>query len=90
MYGCKHSSTKSVMASKDKNTLTMSQTTASTTEENILPQPLQGGLAGIAASATNEASKRTDVVQKAQLSPDATKGKSTKESPHPRRGPLLK
>ena len=69
------------MASKDKNTSHMSETTASTTEENISPQPPQGGLAGIAASTTNEAGKRTDVVQKAQVSPDATKGKSTKESP---------
>ena len=68
------------MASKDKNSSPMSQTTASTTEENILPQPPQGGLAGIATSATNEAGKRTDIVQKAQVSPDATKGKSTKES----------
>ena len=69
------------MASKDKNTSPMSQTTTSTAEENILPQPPQGGLAGIATSATNEAVKRTDVVQKAQVSPDATKGKSTKKSP---------
>ena len=80
-YGCKHSSTKSIMVSKDKNTLPTSQTTASTTEENISPPPPQGGLVGIAASTTNEAGKRTDVVQKAQVSPDATKGKSTKESP---------
>ena len=69
------------MASKDKNTSPTSQTTASTTEENISPQPPQGGLVGIATSATNEAGKRTDVVQKAKVSPDATKGKSTKESP---------
>ena len=69
------------MASKDKNTLPTSQTTTSTTEEDISPQPPQGGLAGIATSVTNEAGKRTDVVQKAQMSPDATKGKSTKKSP---------
>ena len=81
MYGCKHSSTKSVIASKDKNTSPVSQTTASTMEENTLPLPPQGGLVGIAASTTNESSKRTDVVQKAQVSPDATKGKSTKDSP---------
>ena len=69
-----------VMASKDKNTLPMSQTTASTTEENVSPQPPQGGLVGIVTSSTSEADKRTDVVQKAQVIPDATKGKSTKES----------
>ena len=69
------------MASKDKNTSPTSQITASTTEENISPQPPQGGLVGIAASTTNEAGKWTDVVQKAQVRPDTTKGKSTKESP---------
>ena len=69
------------MVSKDKNTSPTSQSTASTTEENISPQPPQGGLAGIAASTTKRAGKRTDVVQKAQVGPDATKGKSTKESP---------
>ena len=69
------------MVSKDKNTSPASQTTTLTMEENIVPQPPQGGLAGITASVTNEAGKRTDVVQKAQVSPDATKGKSTKESP---------
>ena len=69
------------MASKDKNTSPTSQTTASTTEENISPQPPQGGLAGIGASSTSEVSKRTDVVQEAQVNPDANKGKSTKESP---------
>ena len=60
------------MASKDKNTLPTSQTTTSTTEENILPQPPQRGLASITASATSEAGKSTDAVQKAQVSPDAT------------------
>ena len=46
-----------------------------------MPQPPQRGLASIAASTASEAGKSTDVVQKAQVSPDATKGKSTKESP---------
>ena len=69
-----------VIASKDKNTLPTSQTTTSTTEENVSPQPPQGGLVVIAASSTIEADKRTDVVQKSQVSPIATKGKSTKES----------
>ena len=69
------------MASKDKNTSPTSQTTSSTTEENILPQPPQRGLASIATSTASEAGKSTDVVQKAKVSPDATKGKSTKESP---------
>ena len=68
------------MASKDKNTSPKSQTTTSPTEETIVPLPSEGGLAGIAASATSEAGKKTDVVQKAQVSPDAVKGKS-KESP---------
>ena len=68
------------MTSKDKNTSPMSQTITSTTGENVLPQPPQGGLAGITTSLTSEADKRTEVVQKAQVSPDATKGKSTKES----------
>ena len=35
---------------------------------------------GITAPSTSEADKRTEVVQKAQVSLDATKGKSTKES----------
>ena len=69
------------MASKDKDTLPNSQTTTSTTEENIVPRPPHGGLANIAASATSEAGKSTDAVQKAQVSSGATKGKSTKESP---------
>ena len=69
-----------VMASKDKNTSPRSQTTTSTTVENVSPQPPQGCLVGIAASSTSEADKRTEVVQRAQVSPDATKGKSTKES----------
>ena len=68
------------MVSKDKNTLPKSQATASPTEETIAPLPSEGGLTGIAASTTSEAGKRTDVVQKAQVSPDAIKGKS-KESP---------
>ena len=72
------------MASKDKNTLPKSQTTTSSTEENIAPQPLQRELASIAASTASEAGKSTDVVQKAQVSPDATKGKSTKESSPPK------
>ena len=46
-----------------------------------MPQPPQRGLASFTASTVNEAGKSTDVVQKAQVSPDATKGKSTKESP---------
>ena len=69
------------MASKDKDTSPKSQTTTSATEENIAPQLSQRGLAIITASTTTEAGKSTDVVQKAQVSPDATKGKSTKESP---------
>ena len=69
------------MASKDKDTSPKSQTTTSTTEENIAPQPPQRGLASIATSATSEAGKSTDVVQKAQVSSEATKGKYTKESP---------
>ena len=51
-----------------------------------MPQSPQRGLASIAASATSEAGKSTDVVQKAQVCPDATKGKSTKESPPPKEG----
>ena len=69
-----------VMASKDKNTSPTSQTTASTTGENVSPQPPQGGLVDITTPSTSEADKRTEVVQKAQVSLDATKGKSTKES----------
>ena len=69
------------MASKDKDTSPKSQTTTSATEENVAPQPSQRGLASITTSAITEAGKSTDVVQKAQVSPDATKGKSTKESP---------
>ena len=68
------------MVSKDKNTLPTSQTTTSATEETTAPLPSDGGLAGIAASTTSEAGKRTDVVQKVQVSPDAVKGRS-KESP---------
>ena len=68
------------MASKDKDTLPKSQTTTSAIEENVVPQPLQRGLAGITASAITEAGKSTDVIQKAQVSLDAAKGKSTKES----------
>ena len=69
------------MASKDKNTLPKFQTTTSTKDETIVPLPSDGGLAGIATSATaSDAGKRMDVVQKAQVSPDAVKGKS-KESP---------
>ena len=68
------------MASKDKNTLPTSQTTTSATEETTAPLPSDRGLAGITISATSEAGKRTDVMQKAQVSPDAVKGKS-KESP---------
>ena len=62
------------MASKDKDTLPKSQTTTSATAPTR-------GLASIATSAASEAGKSTDVVQKAQVSPDATKGKSTKDSP---------
>ena len=69
------------MASKDKDTSPKSQTTASAMEENVAPQPSERGLASITASAVTEAGKSTDVVQKAQVSPDATKGKSTRESP---------
>ena len=67
--------------SQDKDTSPKSQTTTSTMEENVVPQLSQRGLASITASAVTEAGKSTDVVQKAQVSPDATKGKSTKESP---------
>ena len=74
------------MASKDKDTLPKSQTTTSATEENIAPQPPQRGLTSITASAITEAGKSTDVVQKAQVSPDATKGKSTKKSPPSKEG----
>ena len=76
------------MVSKDKDTSPKSQTTTSAMEENIVPQPPQRGLASIAASAASEAGKSTDVVQKAQVSPGATKGKSTKESP-PSKGEIL-
>ena len=38
-------------------------------------------MASITASAITEAGKSTDVIQKAQVSPDTAKGKSTKESP---------
>ena len=69
------------MASKDKDTLPKSQTTTSATEENVAPQPSQRGLASITASTVTEAGKSTDVVQKAQVSPDTTKRKSTKGSP---------
>ena len=68
------------MTSKDKNNSPKSQATASPTEETIAPLPSGGGLAGIATSTTSEAGKRTDVLQKAQVSFDAVKGKS-KESP---------
>ena len=67
--------------SKDKDTSPKSQTTTLATEENVAPQPSQRGLASITASAVTEAGKNTDVIQKAQVSPDAAKGKSTKESP---------
>ena len=69
------------MASKDKDTSPKSQTTTLATEENVAPQPSQRGLASITASTVTEAGKSTDVIQKAQVSPDAAKGKSTKESP---------
>ena len=69
------------MASKDKTTLPMSQTTTSATEKTIVPLPSDGGLAGIAASVTSEAGKRTDVMQKAQVSPDAVKGRSKESHP---------
>ena len=69
------------MASKDKDTSPKSQTTTSATEENVAPQPSQRDLASITASAITEAGKSTDVIQKAEVSPDAAKGKSTKESP---------
>ena len=68
------------MASKNKNTSPKFQATTSPTEETIAPLPSEGGLACIVASPTSKAGKRTDVVQKAQVSPDAVKGKS-KESP---------
>ena len=58
----------------------MSQTTTSATEETIIPLLSDGGLVSIATSATSETGKRTDVMQKAQVSPDTVKGKS-KESP---------
>ena len=81
MYWCKHSSTvKGVMASKDKDTSSKSQTTTSAMEKNVVPQPTQRGLASITASAITEAGKSTDVIQKAQMSPDAAKRKTTKES----------
>ena len=67
--------------SKDKDTLPKSPTTTSAMEENVAPQPSQRGLASITTSAVTEAGKSTNVIQKAQVSPDAAKGKSTKESP---------
>ena len=69
------------MVSKDKDTLPKSQTTTSATEENVAPQPSQRNLSSITASAITEAGKSTDVIQKAQVSLDAAKGKTTKESP---------
>ena len=69
------------MASKDKDTSPKSQTTTSVTEENVAPQPSQRGLASITASTVTEAGKSTDVIQRAQVSPDAAKGKYTKDSP---------
>ena len=69
------------MASKDKDTSPKSRTTTLATEESVVPQPSQRGLASITTSALTEAGKNTDVVQKAQVSPDATKGKSTREPP---------
>ena len=69
------------MASKDKDTLPKSQTTTLAMEENVAPQPWQRILASITTSTVTEAGKSTDVIQKAQVSPDAAKGKSTKESP---------
>ena len=78
------------MASKDKDTSPKSQTTASAMEENVAPQPLQRGLASITTSAVTEAGKSTDVVQKAQVSPDVTKGNQPRSLPHQRRDPLLK
>ena len=63
------------MASKDKDTLPKSQTTTLATEENVVPQPSQRGLASISTSAITEAGKSTDVIQKAQVSPDAAKMK---------------
>ena len=69
------------MVSKDKDTLPKSLTTTSVTEENVASQPSQRGLACITASTVTEAGKSTDVIHKAQVSPDATKGKSTRESP---------
>ena len=69
------------MVSKDKDTSPKSQTTTSAMEENVVPQPSQRGLESITASAITEAGKSTDVIQKAQVSLDAAKGKSTKESP---------
>ena len=50
-------------------------------EENVASQPPQRGLASIAAYTITEAGKSTDVIQKAQVSLDAAKGKSTGESP---------
>ena len=80
------------MASKDKTTLPTSQTTTSSTEKTIAPLPSDGGLAGIAASATSKAGKRTDAIQKAQVSPDVVKGNpkespSTKEKSSPQKTP---
>ena len=68
------------MASKDKDTLPKSQTTTSAMEENVVPQPSQRGLTSITDSAVTEAGKSTDVIQKAQVSPNAAKGKSTRVS----------
>ena len=78
------------MASKDKDTSPKSQTTTSAMEENVVPQPPQRGLAGITTSAITEAGKSTDVVQKAQVSPDATKGNLPKSLLHQRRDLPLK
>ena len=40
-----------------------------------MPQSSDRGLTGITTSATGETSKRAEVVQKAQVSPDAVKEK---------------
>ena len=69
------------MASKDKTASPTSQTTTSATEETIALLPSDGGLAGSTTSATSEAGKRVDVVQKAQVSPEPVKVKPRGSSP---------
>ena len=62
-----------MMVSKYKTTSPMSQAMNSKTEETIIPLPSDRGLSGLVASTTKEAKKKVEVLQKAQISPDAVK-----------------